>query len=228
MGTQILRHVARLDELGLRHHHHNQFMRLIKSYDFYKAFADRDMIRAWGAQLANQVYWLKNLGVADYRSDFRRAVKVTYPDHMDSELSKKQFENKIYTLTHIIIGASEYFRNKVDYSEYRDIIEYFKSNTHVILDRCKEDVIIEVGLSLLLVDENIPQIEEIRSHILSKVDVKKRMILSENGKSKFAQGEHRNIIAVLLLDWKGCAQMPTSTEVEKMGSLLSSSLKKMD
>lgn len=224
MATKILRHVARLDELGLQHKNHDEFMQLISSYDYKSAFTDPQMIKAWGAQLANQVYWLNQIGVADYRSEFMDAVEKTYPAANDHKLSKQQFENKIYTLTHIIIAASEYYRHKVEYNDYDSIIDYMRSNTPLILERVKEDIIIEVGLSLLLVDESYPEIEFIRAYINDRVDKDKKMILSENGNSKFAQGEHRNIIAVLLLDWKGCAATPTFKDIKGLKSMMARSL----
>ncbi len=226
MATKILRHVARLDELGLQHKKHKKFIQLLEDYDFQKVFTDPMMIKAWGAQLANQVYWLKQIGIADYTKEFREAVKRTYPNHMDKNLSKQQFENKIYTLTHIIIAASGYYQTNLDYKDYSDIIDYFRSNTVMILQRIKEDVIIEVGISLLLVDESYPEIQQIRTHINNKVDLEKRMVLSPSGKDGFAKGEHRNIIAVLLLDWQGCSDRPNRKDIKKMKGHLPSTLKR--
>ena len=113
-------------------------MKLIATYDFKRVFTDPQMIRAWGAQLANQVYWLHNLGVADHRQAFRDAVKQAYPHHLDDTLNDQQYENKMYTLTHIIIAASEYYRYEVDYAEYKDIIDYMAAKTDHIIERVKE------------------------------------------------------------------------------------------
>ena len=225
MATKILRHVARLDELGLQHKKHKKIIKLLKEYDFKKVFTDPMMIKAWGAQLANQVFWLKQLGIADYTSEFVEAVKTTYPDNLDFYLSKQQFENKIYTLTHIIIAASGYYQKNIDYNDYSEIIDYFRKNTTLILQRAKEDVIIEVGISLLLVDESYPEIQRIRLHVNDKIDLEKRMILSKKGNDDFAKGEHRNIIAVLLLDWQGCSDRPNQNDIKKIKTHLTSTLK---
>ena len=88
----------------------------------------------------------------------------------------------------------------------------------------KEDVVIEVGLSLLLVNEEYPEINLIKTHIYNKVDKKDRMVFSTTGKSNFAQGEHRNIIAILLLDWKGCNNSPSSKDMKQLKSYLDESL----
>ena len=227
-AAKMLRSVARLDELGIEHNQHDDFMKALRSYDFRKVFEDSIMIKAWGAQLANQVYWLNQLEINDYRSEFRKAVKETYPHTMDSQLSDQQFENKIYTLTHIIIAASEYYRYKVSYDEYADIIEYFRSNKNQILNRCKEDVIIEVGLSLLLVNENYPEIIDIKNYIMGRVCPQNEVIPSVKGNSDLSLGEHRNIIAVLLLDWKGCSIMPSKNEVKTLKTHIPKSISIVD
>ncbi len=223
-ATRILRNLARLDELGLRHNHHKEFMTLLKQYDFKSVFTDEMMIRAWGAQLANQVYWLHQLGIADYRAEFVASVQRTYPNEEDSLLSDQQFGNKIYTLTHIIIAASEYYRYPVDYDSYASVIDYFRTNTKQILLRCKEDIIIEVGLSLLLVNEAYEEINTIRDHILKQIDAEAQMVPSVSGSKDLALGEHRNIIAVLLLDWGGTSITPNQSDIKKFKSNLNSEL----
>ncbi len=92
------------------------------------------------------------------------------------------------------------------------------------MTRIKEDIIIEVGLSLLLVDDSYKEIDIIQSFIHNKVDLQKNMILSESGKSNISQGQHRNIIAVLLLDWRGCSTVPSYKEIGKLSGLISKQL----
>lgn len=224
MATKILRNVARLDELGLQHKKDASFRKLLANYDFQKVFTDPMMIKAWGAQLANQVYWLKYLGLGDYTNDFLVAVNQTYPNEKDQVINDQQFENKIYTLTHIIIAASGYYQHSLDYAEYAPIIDYFRNNVDQICHRTKEDVIIEVGLSMLLMNQAFPEIQQIQTYINDKVAVEKRMILSKSGKADFAQGEHRNIIAVLLLDWQGCSNLPNRNSIKKISAYFPANL----
>lgn len=217
-ATKLLRHVARLDEVGLRHKHHDEFIKALKSYDFEAVFTDKMMIRAWGAQLANQVYWLKQLGIADYTTEFIQAVDETYPEIEDEQLSKQQFENKLYTLTHVIIAASGYYQFPVEYDQYKGIIDYFIRNTPVILARAKEDVVIEVGISLLLTEQGSDEVDSIRQHISQQINRDERMIPSVSGRTDFAAGEHRNIIAVLLLDWQGVFARPNAKDLNSWSS----------
>lgn len=223
-ATKLLRHVARLDEVGLRHEHHDEFIEVLKSYDFKTVFTNKMMIKAWGAQLANQVYWLKQLGIADYSSEFIEAVDQTYPEQEDEQLSKQQFENKLYTLTHIIIAASGYYQFPVEYNDHKGIIDYFMRNAPVILGRAKEDVVIEVGISLLLTEQGSPEVDLIRQHISQQINREERMVPSVSGRTDFATGEHRNIIAVLLLDWQGVYARPNVNDLSNWTSSLPQTL----
>jgi len=223
-ATKLLRHVARLDEVGLRHQYHDEFIEVLKGYDFEEVFTDEKMIRAWGAQLANQVYWLKQLGIADYTKAFREAVLQVYPEEEDGMLSKQQFENKLYTLKHIVIAASGYYQVEVAYEDFDEIIDYFRRNTVSILERAKEDVVIEVGISLLLTGEDYPEIDIIRRHISDRINREKQMIPSPSGRTDFEAGEHRNIIGVLLLDWQGAFQRPGADDLEKWRSKVPNTL----
>ena len=53
---------------------------------------------------------------------------------------------------------------------------------HVILNRAKEDVIAEVGITFLLAGlENDPTLEKIRKHIRASIDPTEGMIPSKDG-----------------------------------------------
>ncbi|MCV5927502.1 DUF3541 domain-containing protein, partial [Escherichia coli] len=75
---------------------------IIRRYDFTRYATDKEMIEAWAAQLANQVYWLRQLGEQDVVNAFIEAFRSTYPDDNDKKLSAQQYGNKIYGMTHII------------------------------------------------------------------------------------------------------------------------------
>lgn len=65
LGIGLLGSMARADEYGLKHREDATLREVIRRYDFTEYATDPAMIRAWAAQLANQVYWLKQLGEQD-------------------------------------------------------------------------------------------------------------------------------------------------------------------
>ncbi|HBV77377.1 MULTISPECIES: DUF3541 domain-containing protein [Vibrio] len=210
IGLDMLGSMARANEYGLKHKADVQLRHLIKQFDFKPYATNPEMIRAWAAQLANQVYWLRQLGEQDIVDDFIHAFKNTYPDSQDKQLSDQQFTNKIYGLTHIIFAASEYYQQSVDPNEFAWIYDYFDNNIDQILTRTKEDVVAEVGISYLLANKlHSPVLADTQSTIAHAIDINHDMIPSTDGSFALQKGEHRNVLAIMLLNWQGVKNAPT-------------------
>ncbi|NAZ93116.1 DUF3541 domain-containing protein [Vibrio toranzoniae] len=203
LGVDLLGSMARANEYGLEHKNDAKLREIIRRYDFLRYVTNEDMIKAWAAQLANQVYWLRQLGEQDVVDEFVDTFKKTYPDDKDKKLSSQQYGNKIYGMTHVIFGDSEYYQHQVSEQEHQWIYDYFRENIDTILLRAKEDVIAEVGLTFLLAGlEDDPVVEKTRLAIQASIDKKHGMIPSITGDFDLEYGEHRNVLAIMLLDWQ--------------------------
>ncbi|UXI00224.1 DUF3541 domain-containing protein [Photobacterium sp. TY1-4] len=210
LGIGLLGSMARADEYGLKHREDAKLREVIRRYDYSRYATDPAMIRAWAAQLANQVYWLKQLGEQDVVDEFIAAFMATYPDAQDATLSEQQYMNKIYGLTHIIFAASGYYQHPVSEQEFQWIFDYYRRNIDTILARTKEDVIAEVGINFLLAGlASDPVVEKTRWTIQHGIDRRAGMIPSVKGETDLDQGEHRNVLAIMLLDWQGARAVPT-------------------
>lgn len=219
LGVDLIGSMARADEYGLAHRQDDKLREVIRRYDFKKYATDSDMIKAWAAQLANQVYWLKQLGEQDVVNDFIQAFRRTYPDTSDKKLSPQQYGNKLYGMTHIIFADSEYYQHQVDEKQHQWIYDYFRANIDTILLRAKEDIIAEVGISFLLAGlENDPVVEKTRQAIQASINGEKGMIPSVSGEFDLRSGEHRNVLAIMLLDWQQVNAAPTVTSNPKVFS----------
>ncbi|WP_434361355.1 DUF3541 domain-containing protein [Parasalinivibrio latis] len=209
LGAGLISSMARADEYGLQHRNTEHLKEIINWYDFSLYATSPQMIRAWAAQLANQVYWLKQLGMADHTQSFINAFRETYPDSEDTLLSDQQFNNKLYGMTHIILAASEYYRKPVNEKDFAWIYNYFRKNMDTILARSKEDVVAEVGITFLLAGmEDDPVVAQARKDIQDALDREMWLVPSVNGSTDIAGGEHRNVLAVMLLDWQGTNAVP--------------------
>ncbi|MBY5922720.1 DUF3541 domain-containing protein [Ferrimonas balearica] len=209
LGVALLGAMARADEYGLKHREDAQLRALLRQYDFAHYSEDPALIRVWAAQLANQVYWLRQLGEGEYVEGFVRRFRAVYPDDLDAQLSEREYGNKIYGLTHLIFAASGYYQYQVDAEAFDWIYDYFRREIDTILRRCKEDIIAEVGLSFLLAGlEQDPVVAKTRAAIASALDPKAGMIPSVSGGLDLKGGEHRNVLAIMLLDWKGTRPGP--------------------
>lgn len=210
LGVDLLGSMARANEYGLKHKNDAKLREIIRRYDFSRYVTNEDMVKAWAAQLANQVYWLRQLGEQDVVDDFVETFKKAYPDDKDKKLSSQQFGNKIYGMTHVIFGDSEYYQHQVSEQEHQWIYDYFRENIDTILLRAKEDVIAEVGLTFLLAGlEDDPVVEKTQLVIQSSIDKQRGMIPSITGDFDLEYGEHRNVLAIMLLDWQQVNEAPT-------------------
>ncbi|WP_194089430.1 DUF3541 domain-containing protein [Vibrio hibernica] len=212
IGNDLLSTMARANEYGLKHKDDDKLRKLLQEFDFTPMATDHDMIRAWAAQQANQVYWLRQLGEQDLVSEFIQAFKSTYPDSQDSQLSDQQYANKIYGMTHIIFAASEYYQKQINPKdkEFDWIYTYFSNNIDTIIQRTKHDVIAEVGISFLLANQrHDPVVVKAQKDIANAINLEHGMIPSTDGDFEVGKGEHRNVLAVMLLNWQGVNQAPT-------------------
>ncbi|MFA0311438.1 hypothetical protein BH581_12330 [Vibrio splendidus] len=210
LGVDLLGSMARANEYGLEHKNDAKLREIIRRYDFSRYVTNEDMVKAWAAQLANQVYWLRQLSEQDVVDEFVDTFKKAYPDDEDRKLSSQQFGNKLYGMTHVIFGDSEYYQHQVSEQDHQWIYDYFRENIDTIMLRAKEDVIAEVGLTFLLAGlENDPVVEKTRLAIQASIDEKQGMIPSITGDFDLEYGEHRNVLAIMLLDWQQVNEAPT-------------------
>lgn len=217
LGVGLLGSMARANEYGLKHQQDEKLRDIINRYDFTKYVQDEGMIKAWAAQLANQVYWLRQLGEQDMVELFIQSFRQTYPDDQDEFLSNQQYGNKLYGMTHIIFADSGYYQHRVSEQQHQWIFDYFRNNIDQILLKAKEDIIAEVGISFLLAGlPNDPVVEKTRQHIREAIDRDKGMIPSTNGDFDLSYGEHRNVLAIMLLDWQQVNAIPTVNNQPKV------------
>jgi len=213
LGVDLLGSMARANEYGLKHREDKKLRDIIRRYDFSKYVTDESMVKAWAAQLANQVYWLRQLGEQDVVEQFIATFKKVYPDSGDSGLSEQQFGNKIYGLTHIIFAASSYYQHPIDEKNYQWLYDYYRDNIDIIIARTKEDVIAEVGINFLLAGlDDDPIVLKTRKVIQQAINRESGLVPSVTGGVDFIKGEHRNVLAIMLLDWKGLHVAPTITK----------------
>jgi hypothetical protein len=116
-------------------------------------------------------------------------------------------------MTHLIFASSHYYQYPVDEAEYPWIFDYLRKNIDTILLRAKPDVIAEIGISFLLAGlDSDPVVTKTRIAIDRAVNREHNMIPSTDGNLDLNYGEHRNVLAIMLLDWQKVHAAPVATE----------------
>ncbi|MBV7315717.1 DUF3541 domain-containing protein [Shewanella sp. NIFS-20-20] len=198
----LLRTSSRIDEFGLEGPCHDQLLAGLKASDLKQGLTDPAMIKAWAAQLINYAYWAKQIGVGDYIEQYKQAFNAVYPANQDKQLSKAQFRNKLYGMTHFIFADSQYYQRSVDAEKFAWILSYFEANIDRILTDATADIITEVGISFLLAgQENNPVVDKTKAAISAQYNAEYQVIPSPRGNPDLAMGEHRNVLAIMLFNW---------------------------
>jgi hypothetical protein len=174
----------------------------LKQIDYHTFLTDTTTLRVYAAQAVNYVYYLQQLKITDFRDDYINVFQQIFPDSLDSKLSNKEFRDKIYGLTHFIISASRYYQEPVDSIRFKWIFQYFDKNIKKILKKCTPDIIAEVGICYKLAGyQNHKPLLRCIKKVIKSFNKKHSMILSPKGNSDISKGEHRNILAIMLLSW---------------------------
>ena len=172
----------------------------LKNIAFEKFLLDEEVIEKYGAQAVNYIYYLYDLNLTDIRDDYRIAFQKFYNDKC--ELDRYQFRDKIYGMTHFIFAASDYYQKTLNADQFDWIFDFINNNINRILDDATADIIAEVGLCYLLADQNNhPIVALCQNSVMQKFDEKQSMVLSPSGDNNPESGEHRNILAYMLLNW---------------------------
>lgn len=165
---------------------------------------DTQTISVYAAQAANAVEYLRQLGLAEIRGDFYRRFLEVFPDSVDRKLDDRQFGDKVYGLTHIIISASGYYQHTLDRCAHAWILDYFSANRKRILKRLPADLISEVGVCFLLCEDSTNALVNLcRQKVAEQFDSKAGLIRSPLGNTDLSTSEHRNVLAYMLLSWSG-------------------------
>lgn len=175
---------------------HENWINFLKNKDLKSMILDDEVFRHYSAQLVTFVYLFKFNNVADLEEDFKQKFIEVFMN--DKELDEYEHKNKIYTLTHFIIGASNYYQQTVSAEKFAWILDYFKSNLDEIMKKDNADIIAEIGLCFRLCGiTNGNEIEKIADYLIEEFDEEKGYIPRLDG--SIERSEHANSVAYLFL-----------------------------
>ena len=146
----------------------------------------------------NCIYHSKNLLNFDKEKQFLDLFRKIFKNE-NKKWDDLLFTNYIYGLTHIIIGASKFYTNKVSGKNW--ILREFKKYEKEIYEKLTLDINIEVALCYKLCSFKENEfVNKIKKRLIKNFDIKDGYIKREKD-NDFSFAEHTNAIALLLLNF---------------------------
>jgi len=176
----------------------------LAAVDWRGFLTDPEVLSIYAAQVANQVAFLYQLGIADLRPEVYAAFQALYPPSRIEKLDDAEYRNWLYGLTHVVIAASRYYQQPVTDAQVGWALEALESQEGNMIGAVKEDILAEVALSLQLAGrEEHPLVDAIRADLMAARDPAVGIVPSVDGGVDLADGEHRNVLAIMTLGWQG-------------------------
>ncbi|NIC05725.1 DUF3541 domain-containing protein [Billgrantia bachuensis] len=205
-GRQLLFRLIQADYYGLLEAvpDHERALDYLAGLAWQRFLTNPEVVRLYAAQVANQAWFLHQLGVIDLRQEMREAFLAVFPAESVAELEEADYRNRLYGMTHIVIADSRYYQRWVSAERHAWILDAFSAEIERILDEATADIQAEVALSFLLTgQENHPVVARIRQRLADAIDPATGIIPSPKGETDLARGEHRNVLALMVLNWPG-------------------------
>nr|WP_163502054.1 DUF3541 domain-containing protein [Halomonas socia] len=205
-ARSLLFSLVQLDYYGLldtpRLAGHEPALDYLAQVEFASFLTDPQVLSVYAAQVANIVHYLHQLGIVDLRDEVVAAFRQHYSPARVATLDVDEYRNRIYGMTHFVIADSRYYQREVSASEHAWILDAFAAELPRILRDTTEDIMAEVGISFLLAGQgDHPAVARLREAIVAAFDPQARMIPATDGTTDLERGEHRNVLAIMLLRW---------------------------
>ncbi|PMR74438.1 DUF3541 domain-containing protein [Billgrantia endophytica] len=185
-------------------HGRERAFRYLAGVEWERFLTDPHVMRIYAAQVANQAYFLHDLDIMDLRDEVTTAFRRQYPAESVASLGRDEYHNMLYGMTHFVIAASRYYQQWVDPRAYAWILDRFEQDIERILVDATEDIQAEVALSFLLAGQDDHDVViRVRDVLVEAIDPRAGIIPSPTGSVDLDGGEHRNVLAILVLRWPG-------------------------
>lgn len=202
----LLYEMNKLDELGLLgtpgFENTDRVFEYLRQVDWASFLLNPEAIRVFSAKTIGDIYYLRDLGIVDLTSGYKDAFLQTFPDEEDDDLNAKEFEAKVYGLTHIILSESRYYQHAIDPTPFKWVYDWFDRHFERLVRESKPDVLAELAVCYLISGQaDHPMVDRVRQALLWAFNSQDEMIPSTACDTDLQKGEHRNVMALLVFNW---------------------------
>ncbi|MFQ5493267.1 MAG: DUF3541 domain-containing protein [Candidatus Dojkabacteria bacterium] len=172
-----------------------ELKKLLGGIDFKQYLFNEELIKLDPSQNLNQAYWLSKLGLADLLELYLARLLDTFPL---SSLKKDalEFHNQIYSYTHIVIVASEYYQNYVDPESHNQYTEFFSRHFEHIMAHGSTDMLAEIGIALRLTQSGGELLDRIKKVLMARFN---GSYISFGDHTDLNKLQHTNMLAIMVL-----------------------------
>lgn len=177
-----------------------------KNINWEKYLLDSKFILADPVQGINQIFWLKNLKLANLSSRFINLFFSLYPPNLVFK-NPLAFHNQIYGYTHIIITDSNYYQKFPSSQKHSRVLNFLKKILPSVIKKKNLDLAAEIGCCFKLCRAFPQEIEKIKKILTQNINPKTNLLSpSFSNPSAF---EHTHVLtAMVLLKWKRLYHSP--------------------
>ncbi len=126
-GRQLLFRLVQAEYYGLLDTlpNHDRALDYLGSLAWQRFLTDPEVVRLYAAQVANQAWFLHQLGVVDLRQEMREAFLSAFPEDSVAALNEADYRNRLYGMTHMVIADSRYYQRWVESESHAWILDTF-------------------------------------------------------------------------------------------------------
>lgn len=172
----------------------------LKSYDWQKNFIKRNHLQINPVFFLNCIFYLKNLGIADYTEQLDSFIQNSFP--AEKVQTEELLLDQVYIYTHLIINESLFYQIYLDKNtsqKYDWLFKFFDQNFLNIYRNLNLDLILEILLCYKLAGLKPPEFEaEAQKHLQSYYSTSKKM-LKADAEATVEDMEHANILLLMYL-----------------------------
>ena len=142
------------------------------------------------------VYYSKNKLGLDFEEDFIALFRKIFLQSIENQ---ELFFNYIYGLTHIIIGATDFYLKGIKKQSYSWVLQELNKYQNRIYDDLTLDINVEVALCYKILGVKSEFVGKVVNRAMRGFN-KRIGYIKREGESSFEFAEHQNAVSLLLID----------------------------
>lgn len=177
---------------------YRRVIRYLRHSSLKQYVLDRETLLVNATRATNVVFYMKSAGVLDIREEYTALFKDVFLTKPNSELMPFDFFNKIYGMTHFIIGDSGFYQRHINPEKYAWIFDELDSSSELVLKKLSPDAVAELAVCFKLAGlSDHPLVLRVQADLRQKIKASRSGYYLERPGMDFRLAKHRHIVSWL-------------------------------